>query len=103
MIYLTQSQLKIVIDILQNHVADCEVRVFGSRYKGTAKDYSDLDLAVIGDGKLERKLIYELKEAFEESDLPFRVDVLDFNRISKEFRVVIERGFEVLQIGSHNA
>ncbi len=101
MICVAESELKIVQDILKKYVPDCEVRVFGSRYKWTAKDYSDLDLAIVGNGSLDKKLFYDMKDAFEESDLPFRVDLLDWNGISREFQEVIERGYEVVQeVGS---
>ena len=36
-------------------------------------------------------------EAFEASDLPFRVDVLDWHRISESFHKVIEQAYEVIQ------
>ena len=75
----------------------CEVRAFGSRVDWTAKDYSDLDLAVVGSGKLSDDTLRHLKEAFEESDLPFRVEVLDWHAISPEFQKVIEKQYEVIQ------
>jgi predicted nucleotidyltransferase len=96
MIKVTDEQYKIIIDILKEFVPHCEVRAFGSRYKGTPKDYSDLDLAVVGEEKLEWHVIADLKDAFEESDLPFRVDVLDWHSTSPEFRKVIEKGYEVM-------
>jgi len=40
-----------------------------------------------------------LKEAFEESDLPFRVDITDYNAISNEFRAIIKAKYEILQKG----
>jgi len=64
---------------------------------GTAKDYSDLDLAVVGKEKLSDNIFYAVKESFEESDLPFRVDVLDWHRISKEFKKVVNKQFEIIQ------
>ena len=85
--------------ILAEYVPECEVRAFGSRAAWTAKDYSDLDLAVVGDGPLDWKTLGGLKEAFEESDLPMRVDVLDWHGISESFREVIERDYVVLQQG----
>ena len=48
MIDASPSQLDTVTRILAGHVPECEVRVFGSRATWTAKDYSDLDLAVVG-------------------------------------------------------
>ncbi|MBF0621731.1 MAG: restriction endonuclease subunit S [Magnetococcales bacterium] len=40
-----------------------------------------------------------LEEAFAESDLPIRVDLLDWWGVSDSFRAVIEKGFEILQKG----
>ena len=76
---------------------DCEVRAFGSRITETTKPYSDLDLILVGRTALNADRFRHLKEAFEESDLPFRVDLLDWNRISPSFRTVIEKQYEVIQ------
>ena len=102
MIDLPSHYLATIKYILTKYVPDCQVRAFGSRVTGTAKPYSDLDLVVIGREKLPRKHYYRLKEAFQESDLPIRVDVLDWHRISPEFREVIERASKVLQHGEEN-
>jgi predicted nucleotidyltransferase len=97
MIDLTPAQLREVLTILEMHVPDYEVRVFGSRYKGTAAKYSDLDLVLIGKTKLELPLLAKVNDAFEESDLPFRVDVLDCNDITPEFQKVIAGGYEIIK------
>ena len=97
MIDLKPIDLATVNAILAEHVPDCEVRTFGSRATWNAKDYSDLDLAVVGDGPLDWRALGRLKEAFEESNLPMRVDVLDWQAISESFRKVIERDYVVLQ------
>lgn len=99
MIDVSPSQLETITRILSECVPDCEVRAFGSRATWTAKDYSDLDLAVVGDRALGMDVLGRLKEAFEESDLPFRVDVLDWNTISPSFQKVIEKKYEVVQKG----
>ena len=97
MIEVTAEQLEIVLALLSKYIPDSEVRVFGSRFNGTAKPYSDLDLAVVGQNTLDWRILAELKEAFQESELPFRVDLLDWNAISDEFRKVIEKsGYEVI-------
>ena len=92
MIDLRPDHLDTVQRILAEHVPECEVWAFGSRAAWTAKDYSDLDLAVVGAGPLDWRTLGRLKEAFEESSLPMRVDVLDWHAISDSFRQVIERG-----------
>ncbi|MDE0003154.1 MAG: restriction endonuclease subunit S, partial [Rhodospirillaceae bacterium] len=100
MIDLNPHHLGTVRRILKEHVPACEIRAFGSRATWTAKDYSDLDLAVVGRGPLDRLRLGRLQEAFEESDLPMRVDVLDWHTISGRFREVIERDYVVLQHGA---
>ncbi len=100
MIDMNPSHLGTVKAILAEHVPECEVRAFGSRATWTAKDYSDLDLAVLGEGPLDWKTLSRLKEAFEESDLPMRVDVLDWHAISASFREVIAREYVVLWEGA---
>ena len=97
MIDLHPKHFETVQHILAKHVPGCEVRAFGSRVKWTAKDYSDLDLAVVGSKPLTLRQAYQLAEAFEESDLPIRVDVLDWHTISEEFKRIIAAEYEVIQ------
>jgi predicted nucleotidyltransferase len=97
---LTPAQLQIVQVILQKHLTGITVRAFGSRVRGKAKAWSDLDLALISDKKLSQTTIENLKTVFAESDLPFRVDILDWHDISMEFRALIEENYEVIQANS---
>lgn len=97
MILLSPEHRQLVQKILAEHVPECEVRVFGSRVKGTQKPYADLDLAVVGPARLARARLDALEDSFIESDLPFRVDVLDWFTLSEEFRQEIEDKYEVIQ------
>ncbi|MDR1327221.1 MAG: nucleotidyltransferase domain-containing protein [Heliobacteriaceae bacterium] len=94
MVCVSDDELKIIIEIIKTYASDCDVLVFGSRYRGTHKNYSDLDLAFNCNKTMSINRIAELKEAFEESDLPYRVDVLDYNTVSDEFRKIIDKGNE---------
>ena len=96
MIDITPDDLKIVQNLIIAHFPNVEARVFGSRYVGNAKDYSDLDIALVGEEKLALLNLHNLREAFEESSLTFRVDVHDWHVISPEFQKVIEQGYEVI-------
>ena len=82
--------------ILQKRVPFAEVRVFGSRVTGTAKKHSDIDLAIVSKSPLESSVLSQLKIDFEESDLPFRVDLLDWHAISDCFRELILKKYEVI-------
>ena len=79
----------IVRDALRRHVPDREVLAFGSRATWTAKDYSDLDLAIMGEEPLSLRAASALNEALVESDLPFRVDIVDWARVDDGFRAII--------------
>ena len=70
------DHLKIVQDILQKCVPEREVWAFGSRAKWLAKEYSDLDLCILGKTPLSFRTLGLLEEAFEDSDLPDRKSVV---------------------------
>ena len=97
MIDLSPHHLETVKRILAEHVPDCEVRAFGSRATWTAWEYSDLDLAVVSHEPLDRRTNANLREALEESDLPIRVDVVEWATLTDGFRQAIEADCVVLQ------
>jgi len=96
MIDLSSEHLDIVRQILKNHAAGYDVWAYGSRVNGGARKYSDLDLVIKTDQRLEQCVLLGLKDAFESSDLPFRVDVLDWSRISDEFKKRILEKYMVI-------
>ena len=96
MIDLTPEVLALLKELITEYVPECEIRVFGSRIHGTAKPYSDIDIALKCSHPIDRQTMNRLKEALQESTLTIRVDVLDWYTISDEFRRVIEEGYEVL-------
>lgn len=97
MVDLRPDQLATVLAILQAKVPECEVWAFGSRAKWTAKDSSDLDLALVTSERIPLSLLGRLRQAFADSYLPMTVDVVDLHRVSDEFREIIERQKVVLQ------
>ena len=91
------DQWAIVRDILQKHVPGHVVWAFGSRATGTAKPFSDLDLAVISEHPMSLDLGAHLGEDFSQSNLPWRVDVVDWASSSDVFRAIIARDKVVIQ------
>nr|WP_194301130.1 nucleotidyltransferase domain-containing protein [Acetobacter lambici] len=81
--------------ILNEIVPDREVRAFGSRVTGKAKPFSDLDLAVMGDEPLSLETRARLEDAFSESELPWKVDVLDWALIDVEFQNIISKKWTI--------
>lgn len=82
----------IVLDILTTFLpSDTIIYVFGSRAKNCAKPHSDLDIAVeIPNKKLNLSILAKLKSAFEDSLIPYTVDIIDLNNITDEFKTNIK-------------
>ena len=97
---IAPDHLRIVMDILRAHVPRYPVWAFGSRATGQAKPYSDLDLAVITDQPLPLATRAALAEAFSESDLPWRVDVIDWSTTNDAFRKIIAQDKVALRAAS---
>lgn len=98
---LPQQYLQQVQVLLREHVPDMEVWAYGSRVTGGSHEASDLDLVVRNPANLheENRTIADLKEAFIESNLPIRVDVMDWARIPESFHREIERAHVSVQAG----
>jgi predicted nucleotidyltransferase len=94
--YLEQVQV-----LLRAHVPDAEVWAYGSRVSGGGHEASDLDLVLRNPHNLQQETgaLYDLKEAFLESNLPIRVDVMDWARIPESFHREIEQAHVVVQEG----
>lgn len=89
---ISPEQLAIVQGILRDHLPKGTLAwAFGSRVTWTAKPFSDLDIALEGAAPLAPDVLIDLEEAFEASDLPWKVDVIDLNAVSPEFRAIVER------------
>ena len=87
---LTEKQRADVLEILRRRLPEAEYIVFGSRVKGNAREYSDLDLAVKDAARIPDVRMFHLREDFSESDLPFRVDLVDYRAVGDDFRRVLD-------------
>lgn len=90
---LTSEELETVTGILTRRLPrGYRVFVFGSRAGGKAKPWSDLDLSIEGAEPLSLATLAALSDAFDESSLPWKVDLVDRSSVSDEFGVIIDRG-----------
>lgn len=93
---LPNRYLDQVLALLRAHAPHAEVWAYGSRVTGGGHEASDLDLVLRNLGSPAADLS-DLREAFIESNLPIRVDILDWSRIPESFHREIERSHVVLQ------
>ena len=95
-IILPPEQLQLVLTLTQQYLPGIEVWAYGSRVRGNPRRYSDLDLVAFA-GPMQSPQADNLREAFEESDLPIRVDLFLWDEIPESFRVRISKEYAVLQ------
>jgi uncharacterized protein len=94
MLELSARQLDLLRGILAQHVTGRDVRASGSRMAGRAKPHSDLDLVVIDVDPVPDPVRAELAADLDESDLPFRVDVLFWSETPPRLRDAIKSDSE---------
>ncbi len=88
---ISPDHLQIVCNILYKHLpADIQIWIFGSRVKSMAYRGSDIDIAVEGTGRIDHNTMTDLSIDFEDSDLPYTVDIVDLKSISAKFREIID-------------
>lgn len=83
----------LVRQILAAYATDVKAWVYGSRVNGTSRKFSDQDIALDADGEVDLRTMAELRHAFQESDLPISVDLLDLatGRPAFRKRIAMER------------
>ena len=92
---ITTEQRKIILSLLDRHLPNTTTWVYGSRAKWSARPESDLDMVVFAKPEQSDQVI-ELREAFEKSDLPFRVDLFTWDTVPEHFREQITADHRVL-------
>ena len=92
---IEQEYLENIVSIFSKYCPKATILAYGSRLGGNAHSGSDLDLAVKDFGDTNCN-ISELKEILSQSNIPFLVDILEFNSLSKSFQTEILSNFEVI-------
>ncbi len=93
---LDPADLKIFNDILQT--IPYTLYAFGSRTKNTHKKFSDIDLCILEE--ISDLDLFYLKEKFEESNLPMKVEIARWHDLSSDFQQLIQH--DLIRLGSFN-
>jgi type I restriction enzyme S subunit len=88
---LNDVHLALVRRIVKQRLPGREVRMFGSRARGDAKPWSDLDLTVVDETPISALAMAEARADFEESDLPFGVDLVPWSELPASLRRAVRR------------
>ncbi|MBF0179780.1 MAG: nucleotidyltransferase domain-containing protein [Magnetococcales bacterium] len=99
---ITPEQNRTLRRLLRHHLPDVAVWAYGSRMRERSHPCSDLDMVVFATPG-QRPRVAELREALEESDLPFAVDLWTWDELPDHFCNVIRASHVVVQEGCGDA
>ncbi len=91
--HITSEHLLLLKQILSTYLPNTEIWAFGSRVYGQPTLTSDLDLVAFTQ---DDNALFLAREALEESNLPFRVDLLQWSNLPENMRQQIARQHEIL-------
>jgi hypothetical protein len=83
-----EKYLKMLKQIILSIIDKEKVMVFlfGSRVSGRHSAGADADIGLLSDYKLSANLYHNLRNAIDESIIPWQVDIVDFNRVDASFK-----------------
>ncbi|MFQ3666970.1 MAG: nucleotidyltransferase domain-containing protein [Sphingomonadaceae bacterium] len=89
----SDADLDLARRLIRTHipVTVADLILFGSRARGDARRWSDIDVAVRPNAPLPVGLLAETRAALEESNLLLHVDLIDLRDASPALRQTIER------------
>ena len=79
---------------VKESLGDEKVRIFlfGSRARQDNYIFSDVDIGILTEGKMDKRKISLLREKLENSNIPYKVDLIDLQEVSDDFREEILKG-----------
>ena len=81
--YLERIKQNVLSELAEENVA---VALFGSAAVGTDTCASDVDVAIIPRGMMNRAVLSRVRERVEEITVPYVVDIVDFSLVSESFK-----------------
>lgn len=89
---------KHVLPIAQKYfdLSEYPLIVFGSRAAGTARSTSDIDIGINGVRPIPNHLLAKFREAVRETPLLYKVDIVDLNTVSANFRQIALKNYQVI-------
>jgi uncharacterized protein len=92
-----------IAGILAGELDDPAAYIVGSRARGRAKRYADVDLLLVRKRPLTPGQRARLRLAFEESDIPYKIDLIEWADLSPDFRSRLAADRQPLMAGEEAA
>ena len=94
---MSNQAKKILTQILSKY--PYQFYAYGSRVKGTARKYSDLDICY--QEEIPSYKVVEIEEELENSDLPFIVELVNWKHMRPAFQQAIQKDLVLISQPSH--
>ncbi len=92
MININLEYYNILMNIFNSYCPKAQIWAYGSRVKNVSHSGSDLDLTIKSFNQ-EGKYLYELKELLNNSNIPFLIDINEFEKLSKSMQDEIKKNY----------
>lgn len=82
-----------IINIIRTYLKENSVDIilFGSRAEGNASNVSDFDIALRSKTEINDSILNNIKEKLENSNIPYKIDLVDYNKVTDALRESIDR------------
>ena len=90
-----EDALRVLKDIIEDVFKEGDVLIvlFGSRARGDYIKTSDIDIGILPKSEMDKNNLILLRERIENSNIPYKVDVVDLSQTSQGFtQKVLEEG-----------
>ena len=86
----TEKYKKQIVEILKKYpsIRQAKVFLFGSFLH--EKKFFDIDIGIIGN--VDKATLALVREEFEESNFPYKVDIIDFRKVEEKFKNYVLSG-----------
>lgn len=87
---LVDSTYSTILKIISQYldINNTQIFVFGSRATGKNRPFSDIDIGIISSRSLDANTQLNIQDELDESDIPYRVDVVDFSKVDNKFKEI---------------
>ncbi len=80
-----------IINIINALLPQVKIYLFGSRARGTASKWSDIDIAIDAGMPLALTAIDEIMSIFQATNIPYKIEVVDMHRINNDMKASIQK------------
>ena len=101
---LQPRHLNMLLELIKQYLPHAQIWAYGSRVNGDCHDASDLDLIARNPAALDQPLsdLFDFQEVLVDSNLPIRIDIVDWAQIPESFQREIGRGYVEVWAGKEN-